>query len=79
MIFLRVDRDLRDLVNINKVVLSIIEKTAKTREQLSKAVARFIPIDLAMKAKFETFKQKAPEIINKYFNVIPENIGKTVS
>lgn len=61
------------------MVYSIIEKTAKTKEQLSKAIARFIPIDLAMKSKFDAFKQKAPEIINKYFNVIPENYGKSVS
>jgi hypothetical protein len=69
---------LKDFVNITKVVFNIVEKTAKTKEQLSKAIARFIPIDLAIKAKFDTFKQKAPEIINKYFNVVPENIGKTV-
>ena len=69
---------MKDFVNITKVVFNIVEKTAKTKEQLSKAIARFIPIDLAIKAKFDTFKQKAPEIINKYFNVVPENIGKTV-
>ncbi len=61
------------------MVFSIIEKTVKSREQLSKAIARFIPIDLAMKAKFETFKLKAPEIINRYFNNVPGNTGKTVN
>jgi len=75
---MRIDRDLKDLIDINDIVYYIIEKTSKTKEQLSKAIARFIPIDLAMKAKFDIFKQKAPEIINKYFNVIPENFGKTV-
>lgn len=58
------------------MVYSIVERTAKTKEQSSKSIARFIPVDLAMKAKFDVFKQKAPEIINKYFN--QENIGKSV-
>ncbi len=70
---------MKDSININKLVYNIIEKTAKTRDQQSKAIARFIPIDLAMKAKFDLFKQKAPDVINKYFNVVPENIGKSVN
>ena len=63
---------------MNKLVLSIVEKTYNNRDQLSKAISRFIPIELAMKAKFELFTEQAPAVINKFFNVVPENIGKTV-
>ncbi len=78
MIFLRIDKDFKNAFDVNDLVYSIVEKAFKTREQMSKAISRFIPVDLAMKAKYDLFIQKAPDIINKYFNVIEENIGKTV-
>lgn len=69
---------MKDTLNIKKIVFSIVEKTYKTKEQMSKAIARFIPIELAMKANFELFMKHAPNVINKYFNVVDENIGKNV-
>ena len=62
----------------NLLITEIVEKTYNSREQLSKAISRFLPIELAMKAKFDLFTEKAPSIINKYFNN-EENIGKTVT
>ena len=71
------DKDFKNDLDINLLITEIVEKTYNSREQLSKAISRFLPIELAMKAKFDLFTEKAPSIINKYFNN-EENIGKTV-
>jgi hypothetical protein len=71
------DKEFKNDLDINSFITEIVEKIYNSREQLSKAISRFLPVDLAMKAKFELFKEKAPGIINKYFNN-EENNGKTV-
>ena len=71
------DKDFKNDLDINEVITDIVENTYNTREQLSKAISRFLPVELAMKAKFDLFKEKAPEIVNRYFDG-EENKNKTV-
>ena len=71
------DKDFKNDLDINELITDIVENTYNTREQLSKAISRFLPVELAMKAKLDLFKEKVPSIVERYFNN-EENLNKTV-
>jgi hypothetical protein len=75
VVFIKIEKDYRDLIDIKYVVSYIIEKIKNNKEQISKNIARFIPIETGMKAKFEIFQKNSPFILDKYFqtDILPES------
>jgi hypothetical protein len=67
VVFIKIDKEYRDLIDIKLITNHIIENIKKTKEQLSKNIARFVPVEIAMKAKLDLFQKHAPSILDKYF------------
>ena len=45
----------------------IIDNVKNNKEQISKNIARFIPIEISIKSRLEVFEKNAPLILDKYF------------
>jgi hypothetical protein len=75
VVFIKIEKDYRDLIDIKRVVAYILENIKKNKEQISKNIARFIPVETGMKAKFDIFQKNSPVILDKYFqtDIIPES------
>lgn len=69
--FIKLERMFKDRIDVKKLARYIVSNVHELKQQVSKNIARFVPIELATKAKFDLFKLEAPKIIEKYF---PQNL-----
>jgi hypothetical protein len=67
VVFIKVEKTYKKEIDIKKLAKYIIDNVRETKQQVSKNIARFIPVEIATKAKFEDFEQFAPGLLDKYF------------
>jgi len=67
VVFIKIDKEYRNLIDIKRIIKYIIDNIKENKEQVSKNIARFVPVEIAMKAKFENFEKNASLVIDKYF------------
>ena len=67
VVFIKVDKEYTNIISPLTIVSNIFEEINESKETISKAISKFIPIEYAFKAKFDIFKEKSKELITKYF------------
>lgn len=67
VVFIKIAKEYEEHIDPIKISTIIMNKVINTKEPLSKTITKFIPIELAVKAKYDIFKEKAPSVIQKYF------------
>jgi hypothetical protein len=79
VVFIKVDKGIRNEVEVKELVKYVVDKVRTTKEQVSRNIARFLPIESAMKAKFDIFTQNAPKVLDKYFPKEDNNSNERIS
>jgi tRNA acetyltransferase TAN1 len=72
VVFIKLEKSVKDKIDITRVVEYIISNLKSTKQQVSKNIARFIPVEMATKAKYENFIKLAPTVLDKYFKTEEE-------
>jgi tRNA acetyltransferase TAN1 len=72
VVFIKVEKNYRNDIDIKDVVLNIINQIKETKDQVSRSISRFIPAEIAMKARMEIFTEQAPKVLDKYFKTDDE-------
>jgi tRNA acetyltransferase TAN1 len=67
VVFIKLEKTFKDKLDIKAIVEYIIDNTNITKQQVSKNIARFIPVEIATKAKYDNFIKQAPLLLDKYF------------
>jgi hypothetical protein len=76
VVFIKLEKSVKDKIDIKRVCEYIINNVRNTKEQVSKSIARFIPIEVATKAKFDNFTKLCPQLLDKYFKVETSDTDK---
>lgn len=74
VIFIKLDKAYKNDLDIKIISKYIIDKVKINKEQISRNISRFIPAEIAFKAKFDLFVKNAPLVLDKYFKkTVPES------
>ena len=68
VVFIKIDKQYKNIISPKECILHIFNKIKEDKESISKYITKFLPIEIAMKANFELFKDKGKEIILNFFN-----------
>ena len=68
VVFIKIDKQYKNIISPKECILHIFNKINEDKESISKYITKFLPIEIAMKANFEFFKDKEKEIILIFFN-----------
>ena len=68
VVFIKIDKQYKNIISPKECILHIFNKIKEDKESISKYITKFIPIEIAMKANLEFFKDKGKEIILNFFN-----------
>ena len=68
VVFIKIDKQYKNIISPKECILHIFNKINEDKESISKYITKFLPIEIAMKANFELFKDKGKEIILNFFN-----------
>ena len=68
VVFIKIDKQYKNIISPKECILHIFNKIKEDKESISKYITKFLPIEIAMKANFEFFKDKGKEIILNFFN-----------
>jgi hypothetical protein len=67
VIFVKLEKLFKNELDIKRITKYIIDKVRESKEQISRNISRFVPVEIAFKAKPDLFKKNAPLILDKYF------------
>jgi len=67
VIFVKLEKLFKTDLDIKRISKYIIDKVRDSKEQISRNISRFVPVEVAFKAKLDLFKKNAPLILDKYF------------
>ena len=70
VVFIKVDKEYKNIIYPKECIIHIFNKIKEDKESISKFITKFLPIEIAMQAKIELFKEKGKEIILNFFNNI---------
>ena len=70
VVFIKVDKEYKNIIYPKECIIHIFNKIKEDKESISKFITKFLPIEIAMQAKIEMFKEKGKEIIVNFFNNI---------
>ena len=68
VVFIKVDKEYKNIIYPKECIIHIFNKIKEDKESISKFITKFLPIEIAMQAKIELFKEKGKEIILNFFN-----------
>ena len=77
VVFIKIDKQYKNIISPKECILHIFNKIKEDKESISKYITKFLPIEIAMKANFELFKDKGKEIILNFFNNLNNNEKKS--
>ena len=77
VVFIKIDKQYKNIISPKECILHIFNKINEDKESISKYITKFLPIEIAMKANFELFKDKGKEIILNFFNNLNNNEKKS--
>ena len=77
VVFIKIDKQYKNIISPKECILHIFNKINEDKESISKYITKFLPIEIAMKANFELFKDKGKEIILNFFNNLNNNKKKS--
>lgn len=67
VVFIKIAKEYEEKIDPITISTIVMNKVINCKEPLSKTITKFIPIELAIKAKFDIFKERGPCLLQKYF------------
>lgn len=67
VIFIKIAKEFSEVISPKELIKHLFKQIQETHQSPSKMISKFLPIEMAFKAKFEIFKEKMKELVSKNF------------